>query len=174
MDIGNRILEFRKQKNLSQEDLAEKIGVTRQTISKWELGETTPDIKQINKIVESFDIDLSDILSCEKKNVKKNKNIVTCLLIICSIITIIAFFKLIYNMGYNNASKSSNLHIKCYIKEKEYNVALSFWNDSKTVYQIDGSTVFNNIISKQYRNSSVIKIINIINEFATSENGFCE
>lgn len=172
MDIGNRILEFRKQKNLSQEDLAEKIGVTRQTISKWELGDTAPDIKQINKIAESFDIDLSDILNCEKKNVKKK--VITWFLIICSIITVIAFFKLIYNIGYNNASKSSTLYIKCYIKEKEYNVALSYWNDSKTVYQIDGSPVLYNIISKHYRNSSVIKIINIINEFATSENGYCE
>ena len=46
MEIGNKISELRKKNNLSQEALAEKIGVTRQTISKWELGETSPDIKQ--------------------------------------------------------------------------------------------------------------------------------
>ena len=46
MEIGNKILELRKKANLSQEQLAEKINVTRQTISKWELNETTPDIKQ--------------------------------------------------------------------------------------------------------------------------------
>lgn len=38
MELGNKILELRKQKNLSQEQLAEKLNVTRQTISKWELG----------------------------------------------------------------------------------------------------------------------------------------
>lgn len=44
MNLGNKIMTLRKKNNLSQEDLAEKVGVTRQTISKWELEETTPDI----------------------------------------------------------------------------------------------------------------------------------
>lgn len=44
MELGNKILELRKKQNITQEELAEKIGVTRQTISKWELGETHPDI----------------------------------------------------------------------------------------------------------------------------------
>ena len=46
MNLGNKIGYLRKKKNLSQEELAEMIGVTRQTISKWELGDTTPDINQ--------------------------------------------------------------------------------------------------------------------------------
>lgn len=46
MNLGNKITELRKQINLSQEELAEKVGVTRQTISKWELEETSPDINQ--------------------------------------------------------------------------------------------------------------------------------
>lgn len=47
--MGSKILELRKQKHMSQEQLAEKIGVARQTISKWELGETSPDIEQSKK-----------------------------------------------------------------------------------------------------------------------------
>lgn len=39
MEIGNKIMELRKRNNFSQEELAEKVGVARQTISKWELGE---------------------------------------------------------------------------------------------------------------------------------------
>ena len=46
MDLGKKVASLRKKNNLTQESLAEKIGVTRQTISKWELGETSPDIKQ--------------------------------------------------------------------------------------------------------------------------------
>ena len=45
MEIGNKIQELRKKNGLSQEQLAEKIGVARQTISKWELGETYPDLE---------------------------------------------------------------------------------------------------------------------------------
>lgn len=37
MNLGNKIVSLRKKNNLSQEELAEKVGVTRQTISKWEL-----------------------------------------------------------------------------------------------------------------------------------------
>jgi DNA-binding XRE family transcriptional regulator len=46
MNLGKKIIELRKKENMSQEELAEKIDVTRQTISKWELEETSPDIKQ--------------------------------------------------------------------------------------------------------------------------------
>ena len=46
MELGKQIYELRKKANLSQEQLTEKVGVSRQTISKWELGETAPDIKQ--------------------------------------------------------------------------------------------------------------------------------
>ena len=43
MEIGNKILDLRKKQNMSQEQLAEKINVSRHTISKWELGEPSPD-----------------------------------------------------------------------------------------------------------------------------------
>lgn len=46
MSLRNNIANLRKQINLTQEKLAWKVGVTRQTISKWELDETTPDVKQ--------------------------------------------------------------------------------------------------------------------------------
>ena len=47
MDLGSKILELRKKQQLSQEKLGEKVGVTRQTISNWELNETLPDTKQL-------------------------------------------------------------------------------------------------------------------------------
>jgi transcriptional regulator with XRE-family HTH domain len=56
MNLGNKIIELRKKNNLSQEELAEKVGVTRQTISKWELEETSPDIKQAKNLSKIFNI----------------------------------------------------------------------------------------------------------------------
>ena len=61
MNLGNKILELRKKENLSQEQLAEKINVTRQTISKWELNETTPDIKQAKELSKLFKISLDEL-----------------------------------------------------------------------------------------------------------------
>ena len=62
MKLGNLILKYRKQKNLSQEDLAKEIGVTRQTISKWELNETSPDLKQAAKLAGLFEISLDELI----------------------------------------------------------------------------------------------------------------
>ena len=61
MDLGKKILELRKKENLSQEQLAEKINVTRQTISKWELNETTPDIKQAKELSRLFKVSLDEL-----------------------------------------------------------------------------------------------------------------
>lgn len=61
MEIGNKIYELRKKEGFSQEQLAEKMDVTRQTISKWELNETTPDIKQAKEISKIFKISLDEL-----------------------------------------------------------------------------------------------------------------
>lgn len=62
MDFGKRIQELRKKCNLSQEELADKIGVARQTISKWELNETSPDLKQAKKLSKIFDVSLDELV----------------------------------------------------------------------------------------------------------------
>ena len=49
MDLGNSLFHARKRCGLSQGAVAEKLGVSRQTISKWETGETLPDIRQSKK-----------------------------------------------------------------------------------------------------------------------------
>ena len=69
MDIGNKLLELRKENHLSQEELAEKVGVARQTISKWELGETAPDIKQARKLSSIFNISLDELTGNDVREV---------------------------------------------------------------------------------------------------------
>lgn len=54
--IGEKIHQYRKQLGLSQGELANKIDVTRQTVSKWELGETLPDTQNILKLCSVFNI----------------------------------------------------------------------------------------------------------------------
>ena len=61
MNIGQNILNLRKSAKLSQEQLAEKIGVTRQTISNWELEESSPDLKQAKELSEIFNVSLDDL-----------------------------------------------------------------------------------------------------------------
>lgn len=73
MNLGNKILELRKKENLSQEKLAEKMNVTRQTISKWELNETTPDIKQAKELSKIFKISLDELTDNDMNNLVMQK-----------------------------------------------------------------------------------------------------
>lgn len=61
--ISETILLLRKKLGYSQETLAEKVGVSRQTLSKWELGESLPDIVASSRLAEIFDISLDELVN---------------------------------------------------------------------------------------------------------------
>ena len=81
MNIGEKIYNLRKKKNLSQEDLASILNVSRQTISKWETGESNPDIDKIVPLCNFFEISTDEFLKGRdivyerklSKEKKKNK-----------------------------------------------------------------------------------------------------
>ena len=62
MRIGNNLYQARKKTGLSQEIIAEKLGVSRQTISKWETDESTPDIYQAKKLAKIYDLSLDELI----------------------------------------------------------------------------------------------------------------
>ena len=63
--IGKFILEMRKQKGLTQKELAEKIGISDKTISKWECGNSMPDISYLESLCNSLEISVNELLSGE-------------------------------------------------------------------------------------------------------------
>ena len=67
MSLGERLLELRKSKHLSQEEVADKLNVTRQTVSKWETDQTTPDFNKIVPLCELYDITANELLTGEKE-----------------------------------------------------------------------------------------------------------
>ena len=60
MEFHNKLYNLRKQKVLSQEELANRLNVSRQTISKWEVGDSTPDMEKLIAISDMFEISLDD------------------------------------------------------------------------------------------------------------------
>ncbi len=56
MDFSEKLLTLRKANNLTQEELAEKLDVSRQSVSKWESGQATPDLEKIVEISAVFDV----------------------------------------------------------------------------------------------------------------------
>lgn len=77
MNIGEKIYNLRKKKNMSQEELASVLNVSRQTISKWETGESNPDIDKIVPLCNFFEISTDEFLKDRdivyEKNLTKEK-----------------------------------------------------------------------------------------------------
>ena len=67
MKFNEKLIMLRKQHNLSQEQVAEKLGVARQTISKWELGETTPEMDKLIIMSELYNITLDELMKEENE-----------------------------------------------------------------------------------------------------------
>ena len=61
----DNLIHLRKIKQLTQEDVADKIGVTRQSIAKWESGETVPDLEKCRLLAELFGVTLDDLANFE-------------------------------------------------------------------------------------------------------------
>ncbi len=61
--IGKNLQKLRKQKNLTQEDLAEAVGVARQTIVKWEAEESTPDLEMSGRLAAVLEVSLDDLVN---------------------------------------------------------------------------------------------------------------
>lgn len=76
MEINKKLLELRKAKNLSQERLAELLDVTRQTVSKWETGQSVPDLDKIPLICDIYGISADELISGKTKTtvVKNHDN----------------------------------------------------------------------------------------------------
>ena len=73
MALGQNILESRKKNGLSQEQLGEKINVTRQTISNWELEETAPNPQQLKLLSKVLNVSVDDLIDNDIENVILSK-----------------------------------------------------------------------------------------------------
>ncbi len=72
--IGDRIYSLRKKLGLSQEEFANRIGVTRQVVSKWEMNQVIPLTDKLEKISEEFNISYDEIINDKIVNIiKSNK-----------------------------------------------------------------------------------------------------
>ena len=76
MKIGTKIIEIRKERNMTQEDFAKLFHVTRQTVSNWENEKSYPDLQTLVQISNEFDVSLDTMLKedmCMVKKIDSNK-----------------------------------------------------------------------------------------------------
>lgn len=150
MELGNKILSLRKDAKISQEQLADKLNVTRQTISNWELGQTTPDIIQANEIAKIFNITLDEFLDNDIKDIlvekvsktekiasETMKNVkILFIIIICFLLTfiIINFFILLRKTKDDNNNQELQ---QSYQEYREYRASLKTKKFLGTINGID-------------------------------------
>ena len=154
--IGNLIKEIRKDNNLTQKELADKLGVTFQAVSKWENGKNIPDIAILKQISEMFNINIDNILNGEKilkeKQRIKKRNLIIGLII--AIIVVIAA-ALIINHNHKIQFKKvttcdSNIKVTGNValdaKKNMYIsiTVLDYEHEDKTVYKEIKSTLYEN------------------------------
>ena len=73
--IGNFLKELRKEKNYTQEQVADKLGVSGRTISRWETGAYMPDISLLVDIADMYDVDVRDLIDGERKDINMNSEV---------------------------------------------------------------------------------------------------
>ena len=105
--IGDKIYKFRKSKNLSQEEFANSIGVTRQIVSKWESNQSIPGVDKLKKISEVYNICYDELLKDTDYEVKKKRDIKKYLLMFIFMIIIQVIFIFLISMISDNSIKNN-------------------------------------------------------------------
>ena len=73
--IGEFLKTLRKENNLTQEDLADKMNVSRRTVSRWETGSNLPDLSLLVELADLYDVDMREIFNGERKNETVDKDL---------------------------------------------------------------------------------------------------
>lgn len=110
MKFEEKLIKLRKANAWSQEEFAEKLNVTRQTISKWELGQTTPDTDNLSKMAKIFGVSVNDLLDDNVKPIKNttqkgdSKTLKIVILIIILVFVLLGIGAIVLNKIFNKVT----------------------------------------------------------------------
>ena len=105
MELGDKIRELRIKQDLTQEDLAKQLQITRQTISKWDSNKSVPDIMYVKDLCQIFDISIDEFLSNATYQ-KKNKKYYYILFIIGVVMYVFPYLMMFLLMSIGESSSS--------------------------------------------------------------------
>lgn len=183
MNIGKKIFGFRKKKGLSQEKLGEKINVTRQTISNWELGETQPNPEQLKllsrelnvSIDELLDNNIEDMLNDKTNNISKKVGFNFSFLKYSIIFVFIIFIILFIIKVVNNSKDKGNMRyesIACNLYGEEHSYSINYYELTGEPIESGGDSYFYDILDLGKYNDAH-QIFNIINDYVKKNGGKC-
>ena len=188
MKLGDNIQKLRKELKLSQEQLAEKIDVTRQTISNWELGETSPNPEQLKLLSKALNVSVDELLNNDVKSVIIDKvsnteklagiiikilKVIGILFVTYFIIGILAIF--LFSVKKQNSTKTlirnQTTQLECTIDNKTYQYMVETDSDDNLI-ETSGSEYIENILTNKKFNRGKI-MIEYINSYFKDNGGHC-
>ena len=136
--VGSFLRELRKEKQLTQEQLAERFGVTNRSVSRWETGSNMPDLSILVELADFYDVDIRDIIDGERKGEDVNneekerlqlvadyaENEKNILLMRLRIISIVGLISLIAGLTMMVISRDNNLPVYDYLMGTLMGVAI--------------------------------------------------
>lgn len=188
--IGKFIATLRKEKNLTQQELGNKLFVTDKAVSKWERGLSLPDISLLNKLAKILDVEVIDILDgkkgttrkinvedeikkikddLNKKNKKRAKKIILCMIVFIFIIMYLIFRNIylgyeIKKVNYSHSNRNINIGIpKTSFMTKNNDRSYSFKN-------LRNSNIVENEVKKYLKNLKYSTCNNTIYYYNESDN----
>ena len=187
MEIGNNIVNLRKKSGLSQEELAEKVGVARQTISKWELGETSPDLKQAKELSKIFkvsldelaDNDIKEILVEKTTNTEKLAGLILKLIKFIIILIIVVPIILVgariisKNIYEKNAGRLMTVSVECTLHDETYSYEFVFYETTGQIKYAGGDGYIANITDIDKYNDAH-QAIDVIDAYVKNNGGTCK
>ena len=186
MNLGKKIAALRKKNNLSQEELAEKVGVARQTISKWEIGDTTHDINQVKIISKIFNIsidelvdnDINNVIVEKVSNTEKLAGITIKILKVFGImlivfITLIFLFVIIFmvDMPRNDYDIVGRTKVSCNLDNEEYVYEAEYNKNYQVINSGGDAYIMNHTDIESYED--VNKIVAHIEDYFNDHGGKC-
>ena len=187
MEIGNNIVNLRKKSGLSQEELAEKVGVARQTISKWELGETSPDLKQAKELSKIFKVSLDELADNDIKEilVEKTTNteklaglilkLIKFIIIFIIVVPIILFGARIIskNIYEKNAGRLMTVSVECTLHDETYSYEFVFYETTGQIKYAGGDGYIANITDVG-KYDDAHQAIDVIDAYVKNNGGTCK
>ena len=171
MKLGNNIFKSRKDCKLSQEQLAEKVDVTRQTISNWELGETSPNPEQLKLLSKALNVSIDELLNNDIKqvlvkkvnNTEKNAEIIIKILKILGITFVIGFAITIFiNIMFNVKKDSMTIKenqtvlLSCKLNGEKYTYLIEYDKDDNIIDASGSDYIINVVKDKQFNKAKIL------------------
>lgn len=184
MKFNEKLIELRRKEGLSQEELGYKLNVTRQTVSKWELGQTTPEMDKLIELGKIFNVSVDNLINNSEiskdettqiedepiintENSKKEKNIKTIIIVIFVVIIISIIVRLTTILSIFNKTTSSQSNAENMFKNI-FDTALNIINKAADNMEETDNEI--NIETNKDTNEMNNEINNVYNQFKEEEN----